>query len=234
LYYNGLYYPYYDELLQLLLICQVKAAVEYLLAHSTVVTLDNRFLDPLGQPNVYCGIDSPLCTSLLELEALSCNGSYHRDIRLVIAVNCGLNSDHHFLCEVTVETAEVHVSSCSGDDALGLEGGVVWNTVAEKALADRRSKDVTVTQSQVDGRSVSDPDEERSSDNDVSGTWRDSLDLGTGNCSMYKNSTFYSRCLNDYFTKFRSWSHVEAGELKRSVIACRTFVICVLTSGWYV
>jgi len=197
---------------------QVKAAVDHFRAHSTVVTLDNRFLDPLGQPNVYMSDESSLSTSTLQLEALFCNGSYHRDIRLVLAVDVnqhgssGHSKNSHepyFLCEVIIETAEVDDPSrkaSSGNYEMESDG-IVWNKQAEKTLAARRLEQLD---EEIDEGSVSGDEEE----DDGAGTWRDSLDLSTGagpeGGLNTKNRSHYSRYLKDYFTKFRSWSHVDS------------------------
>ena len=122
--------------------------IKFLLESRNVVLLDNRFLDPLGLPNVYSTDGATVSSSLLQLEAMSCNGSYHRDIRLVLELKYPISNSTNegaLFCEIIVECKEVHISrhAVNGDGTQWNEkvgGGSVKKVPATQSELSRTSK----------------------------------------------------------------------------------------------
>lgn len=74
---------------------QVALIVEELQQAAFVIFLDNRFHHPLGQPPV-------TDTRSLAAQAVFYDGSYHRDIRLLVLVQYDPEEDSGFQCEVLI------------------------------------------------------------------------------------------------------------------------------------
>jgi hypothetical protein len=187
--------------------------VEHFQTHPEVlvVSLDNRFLDPLGQPNVYSEDGRGVSSALLHLEALACNGSYHRDIRMVVAVSysselgdagegdiCG----RVMLCEVVVEMEDMH-RAVTGEDVSQQED-IQWNKEAELLLQARREQAQPPSQEGNDGGTASESLVCDEATDDCRGD-------ASSACNVTKTKAFYAGFMQDYFTKFRSWSRGVTG-----------------------
>jgi len=114
---------------------QVAAAVDAIRQRVVVDFLDNRFLHPLGQPPV-TNIAS------LSVQAVYYNGSYHRDVRLIIEVPYKTSgSSYAFKCEVTVELAALRAiqTSVSPAPSPGVPDGNEFETMLRPYFTRYRS-----------------------------------------------------------------------------------------------
>ena len=212
--------------------------------HATVVVLDNRFLDPLGQPHVCTeeAAGSSERNSWLQLEALTCNGSYQRDIRIVLAVpyECPCpppspssssterqQQQQYMFCEVIVESAELHPAAAQRQrGGKGEEGSVVldeegdeefvWNEEAEQLLEQKRQLLASSReQGQQEEQEQQHGEQEQEKRHDTSVGTAEQVAGGASSAGVargIKTESFYAGCLRDFFTRCRSWSRIEAGE----------------------